>query len=138
MNKHLNLTYISFPSDVSLHQLFRREVERNPHHVALVFQRPNHVLSRIGQPLRPISGFSTASTWRPARRFCCSLFGAFLEIIIGIFGILKAGAAYVPIDVDYPKDRMAFHGRRCPSQSHPHPKHFKENLPKTPMQKLSA
>ena len=29
-------------------------------------------------------------------------------MVIGLFGVLKAGAAYVPIDSDYPEDRIRF------------------------------
>ena len=31
-----------------------------------------------------------------------------LELVISLFGILKAGAAYVPIDPSYPKERIAY------------------------------
>ena len=31
-----------------------------------------------------------------------------LEMIIGVLGILKAGGAYLPLDPDYPKERLAF------------------------------
>ena len=31
-----------------------------------------------------------------------------LEMVIGLFGILKAGAAYVPFDPSYPKNRLEF------------------------------
>ncbi|HEU4930898.1 MAG TPA: amino acid adenylation domain-containing protein, partial [Pyrinomonadaceae bacterium] len=31
-----------------------------------------------------------------------------LELIIGLLGVLKAGAAFVPLDPTYPKDRLAF------------------------------
>jgi non-ribosomal peptide synthetase component F len=30
------------------------------------------------------------------------------EMLVGIFGILKAGCAYVPIDPEYPEDRIQF------------------------------
>ena len=31
-----------------------------------------------------------------------------LEMIIGMLGILKAGAGYIPIDPDYPEERMNY------------------------------
>ena len=31
-----------------------------------------------------------------------------LEMIVGILGIIKAGAAYAPIDPKYPSDRIAY------------------------------
>ncbi|HVE87147.1 MAG TPA: amino acid adenylation domain-containing protein, partial [Myxococcales bacterium] len=30
------------------------------------------------------------------------------EMVVGLYGILKSGAAYVPLDPGYPKDRLAF------------------------------
>ena len=31
-----------------------------------------------------------------------------LELMVGLLGILKAGAAYVPLDPSFPKERLAF------------------------------
>ena len=31
-----------------------------------------------------------------------------LEMIVGLLGILKAGGAYLPLDPDYPPERLAF------------------------------
>ncbi|MDZ7630670.1 MAG: amino acid adenylation domain-containing protein [Gemmatimonadaceae bacterium] len=37
-------------------------------------------------------------------------------MLVGMLGILKAGAAYVPIDVTYPRDRVAFMLEDCEAQ----------------------
>src|SRR5439155_40073 len=31
-----------------------------------------------------------------------------LELLVGLLGILKAGGAYLPLDPDYPRERLAF------------------------------
>ena len=36
-----------------------------------------------------------------------------LDLVVGILGILKAGGAYLPLDPDYPKDRVTVHGGGC-------------------------
>ena len=36
-----------------------------------------------------------------------------LDMVVGLLGILKAGAAYVPFDLAYPKDRLAFMLNDC-------------------------
>ena len=30
------------------------------------------------------------------------------EMVVGLLGILKAGAAYLPLDPNYPRERLAF------------------------------
>ena len=31
-----------------------------------------------------------------------------LELVVGLLGILKAGGAYLPLDPNYPRERLAF------------------------------
>ena len=31
-----------------------------------------------------------------------------VDLVVTLLGVLKAGAAYVPVDPDYPADRIAF------------------------------
>ena len=33
-----------------------------------------------------------------------------LELVVGLLGILKAGGAYLPLDPDYPRERLTEHG----------------------------
>ena len=35
------------------------------------------------------------------------------EMVIGLLGILKAGGAYLPLDPNYPRERLGLHAGRC-------------------------
>ncbi|HKY28030.1 MAG TPA: amino acid adenylation domain-containing protein, partial [Pyrinomonadaceae bacterium] len=88
-----------------LHELFQRQVEKNPENVALVYeeaqlnyrelnQRANqvaHYLRRVGVGAETLVGICLERS---------------LEMVIGLLGILKAGAAYVPLDPTYPDERL--------------------------------
>ena len=90
-----------------LHQLIEEQARRTPEQVALVFEqqtltygelnrRANQLachLMRLGaEPDVPVGLFVQRS----------------LEMVVGILGILKAGAPYVPIDTAFPQERIAF------------------------------
>ena len=36
-----------------------------------------------------------------------------LAMLVGLLGILKAGGAYLPLDPDYPAERLALHAGGC-------------------------
>ena len=38
-----------------------------------------------------------------------------LEMVVALYAILKSGSAYVPIDPEYPADRVSLHARRHPA-----------------------
>jgi amino acid adenylation domain-containing protein len=57
-----------------------------------------------------------------------------LEMIIGVLGILKAGAAYVPIDPNYPQERIGFMLEDSGISVLLTQSHLKEQLPLTKLQ----
>ena len=130
MNKHLSVSDISFPSDDSLHQLFRREVKLNPDKTALVFQDKTMSYQELDNRSDQVASQLLELGIQPEDFVALYLERSF-DIIIGIFGILKAGGAYVPIDVDYPKDRMAFMVADAQAKVILTQKHLKEYLPIT-------
>ena len=130
MSKHQNVLEISFPSDVSLHQILKREVGRNPHKPALVFQDKSISFQELDYRSDQIAAHLLQLGIQP-EDFVALYLERSLEIIIGIFGILKAGGAYVPIDVDYPKERMAFMVKDAKAKVILTQSHLKKNLPKT-------
>lgn len=93
--------------DLCLHRLIEEQARRMPDREALVFEtqrlsygelcrradRLAHCLAALGVgPEMPVGLFVERS----------------LETVVGILGILKAGGAYLPIDPDYPRERVAF------------------------------
>ncbi|HWM94191.1 MAG TPA: amino acid adenylation domain-containing protein [Thermoanaerobaculia bacterium] len=91
--------------ELSLHQLFQAQVERDPGAVALVcgserisYGELNRRANRLARRLRALGvGPETPVPLCVDRS---------PDIVVGILGILKAGGGYVPIDPSYPAERI--------------------------------
>ncbi|MBF1989860.1 amino acid adenylation domain-containing protein [Fischerella thermalis] len=102
-----NNTEIDYPQDQCIHQLFEAQVEKTPDAVAVVFEneqltyrelniRANqlaHYLQKLGVGKDVLVGICVERS---------------LSMVIGLLGILKAGGAYLPLDPEYPQERLAF------------------------------
>lgn len=95
------------PLEACIHELFENEVERNPAAPAILFAETQLTYRELNNRANQLARF--------LRRFGVgpnSLVGLCVhrspEMIIGILGILKAGAAYVPIDPDESHERLSF------------------------------
>ncbi|MBB5644623.1 non-ribosomal peptide synthetase [Pedobacter cryoconitis] len=86
---------------------FAIQVEYAPDAIAVVFEEHSLSYKELDERANQLAHYLivkgvTTETLVP---ICL---GRSLEMIIGIFGILKAGAAYVPIDPDYPASRISY------------------------------
>ncbi|HVF62225.1 MAG TPA: amino acid adenylation domain-containing protein [Thermoanaerobaculia bacterium] len=92
---------------VSLHALIAEQVERTPEAVAVVFERE-------GITYRELDGRAGALARRLRRlgvgpeSLVAVAAERSLELVVALLGVLKAGAAYVPIDPSYPAERLAY------------------------------
>ncbi|PNQ87653.1 non-ribosomal peptide synthetase, partial [Paenibacillus polymyxa] len=102
-----NDTSVSYALDRTVYELFEEQVARTPEDIALVFkgceltyEALNRKANKIARYLKNKGvGENTLVAIMAERSF---------EMVIGIMGILKAGAAYVPIDPDYPEERIRY------------------------------
>ena len=95
------------PSPACLHELFEAQVDRTPDAVAvaldsdsLSYRELDERSNQLARQLRQLGVQRETLVGLCVERS--------LEMVIGLLGILKAGAAYVPLDPTYPADRLAF------------------------------
>lgn len=122
--------------DQTLHERFQKQARQTPDAIALEYkntqltyaeldERSTAVAQAIAEHLATLrarkegteqrnggAGSETeveaSSTTRPEETLIGICVEPSHDMIIGVLGILKAGAAYVPLDPAYPRDRLAF------------------------------
>ncbi|MFC4307450.1 amino acid adenylation domain-containing protein [Steroidobacter flavus] len=104
--ERFNDTLQPFPRGRLLHQLVEAQAERAPEALAIVCGEEQLTYSQLHQRANQLARL-LAPCVKPDDRV-----GLYVErgaeMIIGMLGILKAGAAYVPLDPSYPAARLAY------------------------------
>ncbi|MCF5710752.1 amino acid adenylation domain-containing protein, partial [Pseudomonas syringae] len=102
-----NATTLDYPVEQTIHGLFEAQVERTPQAVAVVhgdlrlsYRNLNNRANQLAHHLIELG------IGRDDRVAICVERGP--QMIIGLLGILKAGAGYVPLDPAYPTERLAY------------------------------
>ena len=102
-----NDTAVMYPQERGLHELFSEQAARTPKAIALVYEgqqlsyaqleaRSNqlaHHLIGLGVGPEVIVGLCVHRS---------------IEMVVGMLGILKAGGAYLPLDPEYPPQRLTY------------------------------
>ncbi|CAN2534218.1 Linear+gramicidin+synthase+subunit+B [Methylocapsa aurea] len=125
-----NDTATDDPQDRLLHELFEAQAARDPEAVALVYEGAqlsygelNERANRLAHHLRTLGvGPDVIVGLCVERSF---------EMIVALLGALKAGGAYLPIDPDYPKDRIAYMIADAAPALVLTQEHLRERLPET-------
>ena len=109
-----NDTKAPYPKDKTIHELFEAQVKKTPKNIAVVFEDEELTYQALNKKANQLASLIRAKYKKQNKKDLKpdSLIGLCVErsldMIIGILGILKAGAAYVPLDPDYPQDRLEY------------------------------
>ncbi|MFB2939482.1 amino acid adenylation domain-containing protein [Aerosakkonemataceae cyanobacterium BLCC-F154] len=97
----------SYPEEPCFHQLIEAQVERRPEAIALIDNHQQLTYREFNQQANQLAHYLKQFHLKPN-----TLIGICLdrscEFAIAILAILKAGGAYLPLDPDYPAERLAF------------------------------
>ncbi|MDQ1353206.1 MAG: hypothetical protein QG657_3512, partial [Acidobacteriota bacterium] len=107
-----NDTAAAYPQDRTIHQLFEEQASRMPDHVGVVGPvRPVGTVGLSYKKLNEQSGRLAGLLMEKgvlADDIVAIMMERSIEMIIGIIGILKSGAGYMPIDPAYPQERSDY------------------------------
>jgi amino acid adenylation domain-containing protein len=99
-----NNTATDYPLDKCVHQLFEEQVEKTPDAIAVKFEDQHLTYRELNERANQVAHHLDV---KPDTLIGLSVERS-LEMIVGMLGILKAGAAYVPLDPSYPEERLNF------------------------------
>ena len=106
-----NSTQSEYPREICLHTCFEQQAESTPDAIALVCEGPaaggEISFGRLNQLANTLAHRLIRRGVRPGDLIGISLKRS-VAMVAGLLGILKTGAAYVPLDPSYPEERLAF------------------------------
>ncbi|BET97552.1 non-ribosomal peptide synthetase [Xenorhabdus taiwanensis] len=102
-----NNTNKPFPQHALIHQFVEQQAARNPTAIALLYGNTQLSYMALNQRANQLAHALVAAGIHPDDRVAICMERS-LDMVISLLGILKAGAAYVPLDPEYPTDRLAY------------------------------
>jgi amino acid adenylation domain-containing protein/non-ribosomal peptide synthase protein (TIGR01720 family) len=103
----LNATAADYPRSACIHELFAQQAARTPDAVAIVAGAQSLAYGELNRRANQLAHFLRARGVGPD-----VIAGLHMqrspELMIGLLGVLKAGGAYLPLDLEYPPERLAF------------------------------
>ena len=102
-----NDTAWPYPADVPVHRLFEEQVRRAPDALAVSWRDQGLSYAQLDGQAETLAGALRAAGVRPGEPVALRI-GRTPDLVAGVLAILKTGAAYLPIDPDYPPGRVEF------------------------------
>lgn len=102
-----NNTGVLFTTNSLFHELIEQQVGKSPEKTALVFENKELTYGELNKKANQLARILRQRGVTPGQ-IVGIMVDRSLEMVIGILSILKAGGAYLPIDPDYPADRVRY------------------------------
>jgi non-ribosomal peptide synthetase component F len=98
---------VAYPRDATIHALFRQQAARSGDAVALVSAGVTQTYAELDRQSDHLAAYLHECGVRPGS-FVATLLPRAPVAVVAFLGILKAGAAFVPLDPGYPAELLEF------------------------------
>ncbi len=102
-----NATEKAYPKNHMIPSLFEKYARSKPESIALVFGNDTMTYGELDERSLALAAYLVGQGVKKGTMVPICLERSF-EMVIGILGVLRAGGAYVPIDPEYPADRIDY------------------------------
>ncbi len=96
-----------FPHDKTVHQLFEQQVAKSPEAPAVNYNDATLTYAELNRKANQLAHYLRSLGVKPETIVGISL-NRSLETVIAAVAVLKAGGAYLPIDPEYPEERIRY------------------------------
>jgi bacitracin synthase 2 len=108
LTNDLNTTFQVYPENLTFINLFENQVDKTPENVALIFGKNKVSYNELNEKSNQFAGFLIDNFELQKDDLVGIIMDRSERMFWAILGVLKAGAAYVPIDPTYPQERIHF------------------------------
>lgn len=102
-----NRTDAPFPEHRCLHELIEAQAQKSPDAVAVADERQTWTFAELDRRANRLAR-ELRARGAGANRFVAVYMERSVDMIAALLAILKSGAAYVPVDPEYPRDRVEY------------------------------
>ena len=102
-----NQTRINYPGSHCLHQLIEQQVRQTPDVIALVCESSQLTYLQLNSRANQLAHYLRKQGAGPEVKIGLCMERS-IEMVVGLLGIIKSGAAYVPLDPEYPEERLQY------------------------------
>ncbi len=102
-----NRTRAAYPEDQCLHQLFASRAAQSPDAIAVIDAREQLTYREVNERANRLAHYLQHLGVQP-EQFVGICLDRGVDMLVALFGVMKAGAAYLPLDPAFPRDRLRF------------------------------
>ena len=132
---HYNFTKAPFNKDMLLIDFFYIQASKSPDQIAVYFHSEKLTYKQLQKQAGILAQSLINKGVKPG-----DLVGLCIErscnLIVGVLGILKAGAGYVPLDPEYPQERLEYMIKTAQMPLLITNKHLSNKIPTTEAEKI--
>jgi amino acid adenylation domain-containing protein/FkbH-like protein/thioester reductase-like protein len=102
-----NSTQAPYPREKLVHELFEEQVVRTPLAVAVAHEGQSLTYLELDRKANQLAAY-LAEKGVGANELVALYVERGLDMVVGLLGILKSGAAYIPLDPSFPLERLSY------------------------------